>query len=343
MRIPESRKDDDEIEEKPGTYIASPVPRAPRESKASARAKSSSTSNVQVIVPVSPVDPIPAPAPLAPAAVEEVKPVHEEHPPVTVQVKELIMGGTDEEIDEYRRQIHSEDPRANMLSISLAPAYFYDGSSSNYSFRNYHSDGMGFGLGMNVWLTPFFGVQSRYFSSVAGSVRDNLSDVVPVDVQEFDAGIRFRKHFGYTRRSAQLIWGFDYHDSSTKISKDALSSIGHKTSGVGLVLEGIVPSNVTYAHTFEVDVRPWQHHSEQKTGVIVKSGTKNQSSSVGLSLGGQWTLDRRNQVFWKTQYSVEKNLFDGDADTADAHGRTPNGVDVTNSLAIFYFGFKWGS
>ena len=57
-----------------------------------------------------------------------------------------------------------------------------------------------------------------------------------LQAQEFSAGIRFRRHFGYTRKSAQLSWGIDYHDATGKISPDATSVVGHKTSGLSLSL-----------------------------------------------------------------------------------------------------------
>jgi len=267
----------------------------------------------------------------------------DEKPSVTVQVKELILGGNDGDIDEAKRSIHPEDPRANIVQITLAPAYFYDGSSSNYSFRNYHSDGPGLGLGMNLWLTPFFGIQSKYFTSVGASVRDGV-DMVALSEQEFEAGVRFRRHFGYSRKSATLSWGIDYHDAGTKISKDATSMVGTKTSGLSFTLEGILPTSTTYARTFEFNIRPSQHHSEQDTNVSARSGTKVDSNAVSLSLGGQWTLDRRNQIFWRGEYSVERDLFSGTATPTDPKtGVAPTGVSVTNSLAIFYFGFRWGS
>ncbi len=158
VRSPESRKDE-EIEERPGTYIPSPVPRTREGSK------------IVTSTPLPPTDPpavIPGPVPLASPIGESAAGAAEEHPPVTVQVRELLLGG-EVDIEEYNARIHPQDPRANMLSISIAPAYFYDGSSSNYSYRNYHSNGPGIGLGMNLWLTPFFGLQSKYFSSVSPS------------------------------------------------------------------------------------------------------------------------------------------------------------------------------
>ena len=351
IRQPESRKDDDDgIEEKPGTLIPSAVPRsrpAPTPKAQPPAPPVAAPIAAPIVAPIpqppiaepvapsaqpAPAAPTPTPEPLAPPA------------PVVVQVKELLLGGSDESIDEYRKQIHPEDPRANVISISLAPAYYYLGSSSDYSFRDYSSHGPGLGLGMNVWVTPFFGVQSKFFSSFTGSVKSGGQNAVPLEQQNFEAGIRFRRHFGNTRKSGNLSWGIDYHDSLTKIGQQATTIIGKKSSGLSLTLEGEIPSNNTYAHTFQVDLRPRLNHSERNTTAEARSGTKSETNAVGLSLGGQWTLNRSNQVFWKGQYIVERNLFEGAASTVDPHtGNTPEGVSITNSVLIFYFGFKWGS
>lgn len=378
IRAPENRKDDDDFDERPGTMIPSPVPSKTTRVKVSTpknEINATSTSkpandNAGEAAPVVPA-PVTEPAsdaqtiatpvetPPAPSSAPEEKtktevtpvtaPVAEtpntvpETKPVTEQVKQLFLG-SEEDIDEYKKAVHREDPRSNIIDISLAPAYFYNGSKSSYLFHNYNTQGTGFGLGVNFWLTPFFGLHSDFFSSVSASVKNAGSNAVSLDRQDFNGGFRFRKHFGTNRKSPYLSWGLDYHDSSTKISKQATEAVGRRASGLSLTLEGVVPTSVVYAHTFKIDVRPRLHHSETSTGVEVKSGSKNTSNSIGLSLGGQWTLDRKNQVFWHGRYSVEQTLYEGDASQADPRtGVTPNGVSTTDSLLMFYFGFKWGS
>jgi hypothetical protein len=361
IRAPESsRKDDEDLDEKPGTFIPTPVPTKTVTVKSSASAtnkevKAQSTTTVQVSEePPTVKESVPATVPppdLAPQiqtlpkpqqAVEA--PTEEKRPPVVEQVRELFMGGTQEEIEEARKQIHPQDPRANVLSIDVAPAYFYNDSNSGYSFRRYTSNGPGFGLGANLWFTPFFGLQSKFFSSVGASVRSGGTDMIPMDVQTFEAGFRFRKHFGYSRKAPQLLWGIDYTDATNKINSEATTVIGRKTSGLSLSFGAVIPTSNSYAHTMNVDIRPRLTHAEQSTSADVKSGGNSETNALSLSLGGEWTLDRRNQVFWKSQYSVERNLFKGEVSTMDPHNdQTPDGVSVTNSLFIFYFGFKWGS
>ncbi len=336
IRQPESRKaDDDEIEEKPGTYIASPV--------STKNVIKKTTVQTAIVQPPTPVAP-PVAAPITTSPEEKPPVVPAETAPVTVQVRELIFGGSNQDIDDYKKSIHPDDARANLISIGIAPAYYYNGSDANYSYRRYHSSGPGIGLGMNVWVTPFFGLQSKFFSSVSASQKSNNVNTVPTDIQNFEGGIRFRRHFGYTRKSSQISFGLDWHDGMNKISKESNTSIGRKSSGLSFALEGELPSTNNYSHTFNLDVRPRLKHSEMNTGVEVKSGTKNETNSIGISVGGLWSMDRNNQVFWKSQYIVERNLFDGEASQMDPHNdATPDGVTVTNSLLIIYFGFKWGS
>lgn len=336
VRQPESRKDEDD-EEKPGTVIPSPVTPKAQTKKAAPP-------------PPPPPAPVPVPAPIVPAPIVEPTPApvvevpKETPPPVAEQVKELILGGKEQDLDDFKKQIHPEDPRANVIAVSLAPAYYYNGSDSNYSFRRYHSAGPGLGLGMNLWFTPFFGIQSKFFTSVSASQRSGGVNYVPIDIQTFEAGLRFRRHFGYTRKAPQVSLGLDYHDAINKISKESTTAVGRKSNGVSFVLEGEIPTSNTYAHTFQLDVRPRLKHSEMSTGSDARSGTKNETNAIGLTLGGQWMLNRQNQVFWKGQYLLERNLYDGAATVMDPHNdQTPDGVSVTNSLIIFYFGFRWGS
>lgn len=346
IRAPESRRDDDEIGEKPGTIIPTPVA-APQKKNVQVP-----TVTSEITVPNSPVEPVPSPVPpeqTAPSVEKKPEPsappeATSEPPPVTQQMRDLLLGGTQEDIEEARTSIHPKDTRKNIIEIQIAPAYYYNDSNSSYSYRDYRSNGPGMGLGMNLWMTPFFGLQSRFFTSVSGSIRSGGTNMVPTDVQFFEAGFRFRKHFGYSRKASYLNWGLDYHDSTNKINREATTVIGRKSSGLGVSLEAVMPTSITYAHTLQVDLRPRLKHTENSTGVDVKSGSKAETNAIGLAVGGQWTLDRRNQVFWKAQYSMERNLFKGTATAPDASsGQTPDGVSVTNNLMMFYFGFKWGS
>lgn len=348
IRAPESRRDDDEIGEKPGTVIPSPVTSRKTKASATATAEVTVTPAVTTEPPVpSPVPPeknqietIPATQTAAPPAPETPPPPP---PPVTQQVRDLV-GGTQEDISEARESIHPQDPRANVIDILIAPGYFYNDSNSTYSFRDYTSNGPGLGLGMNLWITPFFGLQSRYFTSVSASVRSGGTNMVPMDIQSFEAGIRFRKHFGYSRKAAHLNWGIDYHDEINKINKEATTIVGRKSQGLSVSLEAVIPSSVGYAHTLQFDIRPRLKHTEMSTSIDAKSGTKAETNAIGIGMGGEWTLDRRNQVFWKGQYSVERNLYKGSANMVDpSTGQTPDGVSTTNSLMMFYLGFKWGS
>lgn len=351
IRAPESRRDD-ENEEKPGSVIPTPV-KKPAKTQPTEVTVPAQSEPIPTPVPVEskpddrsepqPAVVVPSPAPQTEPVVENKPSEPAAPPPVTQQVRDLFLGGQ-EDIDEMKSKIHAQDPRANVVQISAAPAYYYNTSASGYSYRRYNSNGPAMGLGMNLWLTPFFGVQSRYFTNMSSSIRSGPSNMVPTDIQTLEAGVRFRKHFGTSRKSSYITWGLDYHDARNKIGKEATTAVGSKSYGLGLALEAVVPVTNGYAHTMQVNALPRLRHTESATGVNIRSGNKSETNGIGFGLGGQWTLDRRNQIFWKAQYTIERNLFKGDASDIDpVTGVKPTGVSVTNSTGVIYFGFSWGS
>lgn len=342
IRAPESKKEDvtEDREDKPASPVANTKP-ARAKNEASPKTGPAPSPAPSLAASSSPA-PAPAPPTAMPAPSTEAD--RKTQPAVTEQMRELIWGGSREDIDEYRRQIHPEDSRANVLDISFAPAYYYEGSDSPYSFRRYTSNGPGFGLGMHLWFTPFFGLQSNYFSSVTGSVSDGAGASVPLDLQVLEAGVRFRRHFGFSRKAPQLIWGIDYHETSERIGRDSTIHVGHKSSGFSLGVETKLPVSITYAHTFEIKIQPRLHHSERASGVMAKSGENNQANAISLGAGGDWSLDRHNLLYWKAVLRTERAFFQGQASLPDTQtGNVPSSVSVTDNLLIFYFGFKWGS
>lgn len=319
-------------EEKSGTKIPTPV--------------SSKTSVTSEPTPKSqePSEPSKPQEVTSSATPQEAQPSNENRPPLTTQVKELILGGTEEDISEYRKQIHPQDPRANLVELTLAPVYYYNDSSSRYSFHRFNSHGLGFQVGAHFWLTPFFGIVGSSFSSLAGSVPSGAANAVLADYQIVDAGFRFRRHFGWSRKAASLRFGVDYHQSEMKIGQDATDLVGTQTKGASLAIEGNIPSSHVYVHTFALELRPRLRQSELVSGANIRSGTKSQTHGLGASVGGQWLLDRQNQIFWKLHHSVEQSLYDGEASSPDPMtGVTPRGVSITNSFTRFSVGFSWGT
>ena len=90
---------------------------------------------IAVKAPAAPVPVAPAPPPAAAANAPLQKPSLGE------QMKVLILGGNSEDIEEFKSKIHPDDRRNNIVEISMAPSYFCNGSTSNYSIRNFTSQG----------------------------------------------------------------------------------------------------------------------------------------------------------------------------------------------------------
>lgn len=262
------------------------------------------------------------------------------------KVQDIILGGTQEEVDDYRKILHPYDTRLNLFELSIAPTYIYNNSGSSYWFHNYYTSGPGISLTAITWFSPFFGLQTSYISSMSTGLRADPtgSKNLKIDHQWFETGLRFRKFFGISRKSSQLSFGIDYADYQLKVPSDATQRVSSKTSGVKLSIDTSIPHSNTYSWTLGMHLMPRAKYAEKSTALDLKSGNSSETNQIGASLGGRYTFDRFNQIYWKLTHSVEKTMFSGTANTTDPlTSATPEGVSITNSFTMFSFGYVWGN
>jgi hypothetical protein len=290
------------------------------------------------------VEPTPA-ATLAPASTEAPTPAPAPtpHHSLTEQVKVLVLGNS-EDIEDFHKQIHPADRRNNKVVISVAPTYIYDGSSSNYSFRQFTFQSPGLEANAAIWLTPFFGLQANYTTSIDAMVMSPASQqMIAMSYQDIEFGLRFRKHFGLQRKSPSLTWGVDFMQLNQSVPSDTPDRMSTSTSGLSLSMQGDFPHSLGYSTFVGVELQPRLVHSENSDANI-HSGGRNQTDAVGAWIGGDWIFDGQHQMFWKIQQRIEQNIFDGNASALDpVTGITPNGVSITNSTTLFSIGYRWGS
>ncbi len=241
--------------------------------------------------------------------------------------------------------LHRLDPRRNTAELSFAPTYFYNESTSSYWFRHYRSSGPALDLSAHIWLSPSLGLFSSYRMSLNSSINGEPSGhrSISVEHQWLDLGLRYRHSFGTYRKAPRILLGVDYSEYKLKVPAGDPYRVRLRTSGVRLTLEALVPSSLTYYQWYGVEVLPRANHEEISTGSTARSGAKNRSDVIGAFIGGQFLLDRQNQIFWRLRHRVEKNLFEGETTVQDPRrGEALQGVDVTNSLTLIEFGYRWG-
>ncbi len=262
------------------------------------------------------------------------------------QFREWILGGDQEKIEDYKKQIHPKDYRLNMVEVSIAPVYLYQDSQSSYWYRSFHNSSPGIYANAKLWLTPFFGINSSFMTSLGGDMVGSLDgkDRIQVDHQMFDLGLRFRKFFGTSLKSPQLSFGIDYYEHQLRLPPNSPNRIGTKTGGPRLVLDAYLPKKGVSFWNVGVELMPKSGHLEVKTAADVKSGEPGTNHGAGVWIGGLYNFDGVHQMFWKLSHRVEKNIFEGAASLPDPRtGETPEGVSVTNSLTIFSLGYRWGN
>lgn len=279
---------------------------------------------------------------LAPAS-ETPPVVAPTRPSLTEQVKVLLLGKEDD-IESFQKQIHPSDRRNNLLDIAVAPTFVYGSSMSNYSFRNFTFQSPGLDANAHVWLTPFFGIQGHYVSTFGAHIKSpQLQQMVALKYEDMEFGLRFRKHFGVTRKSSSLTWGLDFVQYKESLAADTVDRVSTQTSGLALNLQADLPMSLGYSTFLGVELQPRMVHSEISDANI-HSGGKNDTNTIGAWIGGDIIFDRQRQMFWKLHERIEQNVFDGNASMLDpVTGVTPNGVSTTNSTTLFSIGYRWGS
>ncbi|OFZ19461.1 MAG: hypothetical protein A2Z20_05410 [Bdellovibrionales bacterium RBG_16_40_8] len=240
---------------------------------------------------------------------------------------------------------HAEDKRQNLVIISVAPNYLYVNSSSHYWFRNYHSAGPGISIGADVWLSPTVGINIGYLTSLVADVKaePTASRAILTDHRYSTVGLQFRKYTSTSRRSLNFVWGVKFSDYEMSLPAEEKYRTRLHTTGLGLSIKATLPSTISEAWTAESELLPKLKVQEEKTAASLKSGADVTSYGVKLSLGREYILDRRNQVFWRISHRVDKSVYEGTANQNDPiTGIAPKGVSVTTGSTLLEFGYAWG-
>ncbi|MBK9322120.1 MAG: hypothetical protein IPM97_04035 [Bdellovibrionaceae bacterium] len=267
-------------------------------------------------------------------------------PSFSQQAKSLIESDTERVLDFYVSQFDENDSRNNKVEVSFAPGFLTSEAASNFSYRNYRSVFSAMNLGANVWLTPAIGIGGTFLFSLGA---DTSGDAVtgtrtPARFEIFDVAVKFRNFFGFSRLSKSVEFDVLYTDYKITVPADDIYRARLKTSGLGVKMALRVPYSHDVAWVIGGSFFPRLQHTEEKTGLDIKSGNNVENTRIGVQVGNEVSLSRQAQIFYEASVSSEKNLFDGSAGIVDpATGATPKNVSVTNTLYMFSLGYRWGN
>jgi hypothetical protein len=237
------------------------------------------------------------------------------------------------------------DGRTSLLELSVAPGFLYDGSSSNYSFRNYTSTAETIGVEGKFWISSTLAIDASYKTSVSGDMSDTLNGVgrqISVTHDWLTLGLRNKTTFGTSRYPPSLVFGLDYYCYSLNVPSDSQSRENITSIGALLSVETELPSSSYHAWTLGFYVAPKLQHSESGGSAGFSSGGSTDANMIGFALGSRMRFDHTHSVYWKLSHMIEKDVFSGSASLRDpASGTTPVGVGVTNSFTGLQVGFTW--
>ncbi len=244
-----------------------------------------------------------------------------------------------------RSPLGEDDIRKNQMEIQVSPTFVYNGSTANYSYRNYNSFFSALDLSSNVWMTPTLGLHGRILFSLGASVAGDSSTTskVPVKYEDIDLAFKFRKYFNSSKDSQSVDIALVYSENKFSPPSDNLYRPKLISSGLGVRITSRIPSGNNFAWIYGGLFYPRLQHQEEKVGLKISSGSNTENARLGLNFGSELKLSRGSQIIYDLALTSERNAFDGAANPIDPETqKAPSNVSVTNSLVMFSFGYRWG-
>jgi hypothetical protein len=285
----------------------------------------------------------PPPSPPQPAT--EIVPQQEVNKNFTEELKAILLGGDEERMNQYLNQVHPQDPRQNLVNLSVATGYLYQGSSSESWYRRFHSSGPGVTVDADVWLSPMLGINLDYFTTLSADVlaEPTSNKRILVDHRFMNLGFQFRRYSSFSRKSPSVTWGIQYSEYQMIVPKAEDNRAILKSTGASVGVVATVPKTNTTAWTVGGDLYPKMKVSEGKTAIQVKSGNNPTAYGFRFVFGQIHTIDRSGQMFWRISHRVDKTVYAGDSSPVDPIGGAAlTGVSVTSGTSMFEVGYTWG-
>jgi len=261
------------------------------------------------------------------------------------KMRDMFWGGDVDVIDKYRSFLDSGDIRKNIFEVAVAPEYIYDSSLSPYFFRNYNSASPGAFIGVDIWLTPFLGIDADYRTTFLSALKDSPTQDSYASVSQswFDMGLKFRRFFGMALNSSSLTVGIRYKEYSLLPPANSQSRMKLFIQGPELTMDASIPSGKDFSWLLGVSLAPYLNQMESATSSDMSSGQSNRTVGYGASVGGEYRMSRKTRLFFKASTQVIRTLFSGTSNAQDpVSGGYPSNVPVTDSIYIFDLGVTFG-
>ncbi len=262
----------------------------------------------------------------------------------TNHVRDLVLGGDPDLVQSYRNFLDKQDIRKNFFEFSLATGYFYNSSNSPFFTRNYNDAAPSVDLGADIWLSPFFGVDAEYRTTLLNELNDSPTGPATVNISQswLNLGIKFRRFFGMSANSSFFTSTLRYADFSTTVPSVSHMRVSQDTQGLEFDFDLTVPTGKRSSFNIGFMLEPLANQNEH-TGAAITSGTSSQTVGAGGNIGFNYEVSRQMIGFIKLSSLLYKTEFSGNTSISDPVAAIPlTNVPVTNAFYLLEFGLKLG-
>ena len=251
--------------------------------------------------------------------------------------RNLLIGGSEEDILRYKKQLERNDIRRNYIDLMVSTVFLHNVSNSSYWYRSYVTNAPGFKVGTTVWFGPFLGFHFDYLSSLGGSMSASpyADSRVKYADQDLKVGFKSRTFYQGIGDDSNLTFFIGYFERQKLVSSDSDHRLRLATRGLDLRLDAKIKQSEMLYRLLGFSLRPYAWHEEVSTNLRAKSGKGNETFGMEVYGGKEYKFSRHNRLFWKATWSYLKHQFNGTASRPDlVTGERPENLTVEDTLLM---------
>jgi hypothetical protein len=260
------------------------------------------------------------------------------------KVRDMVLGGDLDLIQNYKNFLGHQDIRKNFFDIAVATGYFYNSSSSPFFTRNYNDSAPSVGVEANIWISPFFGFNADYRTTLLNELTDSPTSSATVNISQtwLDLGLKFRRFYGMTANAPVFTTALKYSIYSMTAPSVSHYRVSQQTQGVEFDFNLAIPIGKSTSVDFGFMLEPIATQSEN-TGAPITSGSGNQTLGAGANVAVNYRVTRQMIGFIKLSSLLYKSEYSGSTSINDpTTGGTLTNVPVTNAFYLLEFGLRLG-
>lgn len=263
---------------------------------------------------------------------------------VSAKIRNYFFGGSKEYSEQFLSSLDPLDFRQNFLEFYLSFGYLNYKAKSNYWYRDFETEAPVVKLGVNIWISPFYSIVSKYQASLSASIDSDpsKSNSTELLIESFYIGMQWRQSFSYARSSHNFYYSIGFEQAQLQVPANEPKRIGVEQKSLQLGFASDFSWSEDKHFNISLGLSPVIWVEEESTQISLSSGELKNAFGVDINTQFKWQMNSKHTVFVDAQWGFDKIIYKGDSSLVDPKtNQIVNGVNVQNESWQFSLGHLW--